>query len=239
MNTNNITIEKLSERLNGSLWIKGDLKRIYLNDEGYNTKKMSTKTFVFEKEGEFIVSCHIECPSQGYQWISSQEEDVKNGVYERIERAIAEDYFLIKNDITGQYINCIDKDVDVSEIDESDCYFTSEKAENYLKTNSITTGYSIVKISREEFEKQVAEFETKRAIEKAEILIEERFIIATDKQEVIIPEDTIKEYVIGANYNHARFGVGVLISEDKNTVRIKFECGEKHLLKAFAKLEQA
>lgn len=85
MNTKNVTLEQLAERLNQTVWVKGDLKRIYLNDEGYNTKKMSTKTFIFEKDGEFIVSCHIECPSQPYQWIQSQEEEVKEGVYSKIE----------------------------------------------------------------------------------------------------------------------------------------------------------
>lgn len=90
MKTNNVTIEKLAEKFNASVWSKCDLKRIYLNDKGYNTKKMSTKTFIFEKDGEFIVSCRIECPSQHYQWIQSQEEKVKEGVYSRIERHIFE-----------------------------------------------------------------------------------------------------------------------------------------------------
>jgi len=85
MNAKNVTLEQLAERFNQTVWVKGDLKRIYLNDEGYNTKKMSTKTFIFEKDGEFIVSCHIECPSQPYQWIKSQEEEVKEGVYSKIE----------------------------------------------------------------------------------------------------------------------------------------------------------
>lgn len=85
MNTKNVTLEQLAERFNQTVWVKGDLKRIYLNDEGYNTKKMSTKTFIFEKDGEFIVSCRIECPSQPYQWIQSQEEEVKEGVYSKIE----------------------------------------------------------------------------------------------------------------------------------------------------------
>lgn len=85
MNTKNVTLEQLAERFNQTVWVKGDLKRIYLNNEGYNTKKMSTKTFIFEKDGEFIVSCRIECPSQPYQWINSQEEEVKESVYSRIE----------------------------------------------------------------------------------------------------------------------------------------------------------
>src|SRR5690606_15968117 len=85
MNTRNVTIEQLAERFNQTVWVKGDLKRIYLNDEGYNTKKMSTKTFIFEKDGEFIVSCRVECPSQHHQWIQSQEEEVKESVCSRIE----------------------------------------------------------------------------------------------------------------------------------------------------------
>lgn len=85
MNTRNVTIEQLAGRFNQTVWVKGDLKRIYLNNQGYNTKKMSTKTFIFEKDGEFIVSCRIECTSQPYQWIKSQEEKVKESVYSKIE----------------------------------------------------------------------------------------------------------------------------------------------------------
>ncbi len=85
MNTKSVTIEQLAERFNQTVWVKGDLKRIYLNDEGFNTKKMSTKTFIYEKDGEFIVSCHIECSSQPYQWIKSQEQEVKESVYSKIE----------------------------------------------------------------------------------------------------------------------------------------------------------
>lgn len=88
MKTQNVTIEKLAERFNTSVWSKGDLKRIYLNDAGFNTKKMSTKTFIYEKDGEFIVSCRIECPSQNLQWIDSQEENVKESVYSKISEYI-------------------------------------------------------------------------------------------------------------------------------------------------------
>lgn len=85
METKSVTLEQIAERFNQTVWVKGDIKRIYLNDEGYNTKKMSTKTFIYEKDGEFIVSCRIECPSQPYKWIQSQEEEVKESIYSRIE----------------------------------------------------------------------------------------------------------------------------------------------------------
>lgn len=89
METKNVTLEQLATRFNTSVWSKGDFKRIYLNDAGYNTKKMTTKTFVYEQDGEFKVSCRIECPSQPYQWIKSQEEEVKQGVYSKIEDYIS------------------------------------------------------------------------------------------------------------------------------------------------------
>ncbi|MDY3362631.1 hypothetical protein PG623_01310 [Riemerella anatipestifer] len=80
-----ITIEQLAEKLNGNLWTKGNLKRIYL-DRGWNTRKMRTSAFIFQNnDGQFIVSCKIECPSQPYQWIKSQEEQIKENIYSEIE----------------------------------------------------------------------------------------------------------------------------------------------------------
>ena len=85
-----ITIEILAEKLSGKLWIKGDVKRIYL-DCGYNTKKMSTKTYVYQREdGTYGVSCYIECPSQPFEWIKSQQQEIIEGVNESIEKAIFE-----------------------------------------------------------------------------------------------------------------------------------------------------
>lgn len=81
-----LSLEQLAEKLNGKIWIKEDLKRIYL-DRGYNTKKMSTKTYVEEtSEGSFNVKCFIECPSQDYNWCKSQA----NQVIERVEKEIDE-----------------------------------------------------------------------------------------------------------------------------------------------------
>lgn len=84
-----ISIEILAEKLGGKLWTKGDLKRIYL-DRGYNTKKMTTKTYVFEKEGKFIVKCDIDCPSQNDGWIYSQQEIIVTGLNEKIAEIIEE-----------------------------------------------------------------------------------------------------------------------------------------------------
>lgn len=85
-----ISIEALAEKLNGKVWIKGEMKRIYL-DRGYNTKKMSTKTFVaINEDGSYKVSCFIECDSQPLAWIKSQQNDIVEGVTQDIEDIIAE-----------------------------------------------------------------------------------------------------------------------------------------------------
>lgn len=122
MNTKNVTLEQLAERFNQTVWVKGDLKRIYLPDEGYNTKKMSTKTFIFEKDGEFIVSCRVECPNQPYQWIQSQEEEVKESVYAEIEDYIE---------------RIIDPSIDAKEEAEKRVVIVSTEPKEFIKTFEI------------------------------------------------------------------------------------------------------
>lgn len=82
------TLEQLNDKLNGKLWEKLGKKRIYL-DEGYNTKKMKTTTYVEQTEtGSFIVKCFIDCPSQDWNWIKSQQEQVIESVESRISNII-------------------------------------------------------------------------------------------------------------------------------------------------------
>jgi hypothetical protein len=91
-----LSIEQLAEKLNGKLWTKGDLKRIYL-DEGYNTKKVSTKTFVYEKEARFFISCKVDCPSQDPAWETSQEQVIINSLSGHIDNIIEEFGFEIED----------------------------------------------------------------------------------------------------------------------------------------------
>lgn len=89
MNTQ-ISIETLAEKLGGKLWIKGDLKRIYV-DAGYNTKKMSTKAYVFQQEdGTYSIRCTVECPNQNSTWIRKEEESIVNSLSEQIASIIEE-----------------------------------------------------------------------------------------------------------------------------------------------------
>lgn len=88
-----ITIEQLAEKLNGKLWVKGDLKRIYLK-KGYNTKKMSTKTYIEDVNGRFVVKCFIDCPSQPWEWIKSQQNEIIESVEEMINKVLVQSYHL-------------------------------------------------------------------------------------------------------------------------------------------------
>ena len=85
------TIFTLAEKMNAKVWEKGNIRRIYLNNAGYNTKKMRTTTFIWQNEdGQFLVSCRIDCPSQPWEWCKSQEDIVKRNVMEHIEEVLTE-----------------------------------------------------------------------------------------------------------------------------------------------------
>lgn len=67
------TIYELAERLGKRVWESDNIRRIYMDDAGYNTRKTSTDVFIWQDGDTFKVSCYIECPSQSYTWIISQK----------------------------------------------------------------------------------------------------------------------------------------------------------------------
>ncbi len=85
-----IDLKEIAETLKGAnYWEKGNLKRVYL-DRGNNTQKTSTKVFVFKNEnGDLKVSCKVNCPSQSRQWEQSQENMLKEKVYDEISSVIS------------------------------------------------------------------------------------------------------------------------------------------------------
>ena len=110
-NSKNVTIEELATLLNGKIWEKGSLKRIYIN-KGYNTKKMKTTVYVFINESnEICVSCFIDCPSQPLAWCNSQKtkiiESVENEIIEALKDVLAKEDVaekMIKNTETDNII---------------------------------------------------------------------------------------------------------------------------------------
>lgn len=233
-----ITIEQLAEKLNGKLWVKEDLKRIYL-DRGYNTKKMSTKTYVFQRaDGSFGVSCYIDCPSQAPQWIESQKNEVIEGVMEDIEETLATEYYVVLNE-NGEYINDNRKPVALDCIYESDRFLTEAAAAKWIKAEYLDN-CTIKCIDRAEFEAEVdrleeidrVERENQEALKPAEEKIETPFVVT----EKVLHTET-PEFGVGTKVSHGRFGEGVVLGESNNQIQVDFtSVGSKSLLKQFAKL---
>lgn len=141
-----LTIEQLAEKMGKTVWSKGNLKRIYLNDAGWNTKKMSTKTFIWQREdGEFQVSCKIDCPSQGWNWISSQQDEVIESVHNSILSYLATEVFVIVEK---------DSDIPLNEIGYSDIFYSMEAAEKRMNKDWFGDA-EIKKYDREFFESEV------------------------------------------------------------------------------------
>lgn len=226
-----ITFEQLAEKLNGKLWTKGDLKRIYL-DEGFNTKKMSTKTYVYERQDGFWgVSCRIECPSQNDNWISSQEDKIIAGVEKSIENIIK-----------------------ISTLELVEYKILEEKAEVmvYVKRNvDAEPSWFTEEIFYDEFGSYPAEVFGGNVEADLEVVYEkrreERRIQneqkAAEKKESSVnfdikpAEGVLTSYEIGKTYNHSRFGNGVCEAEDEKFVVINFESeGQKKFIKQFIKL---
>ena len=149
------TIYELAEKLNAKVWEKGDMKRIYLNDEGYNTKKMSTKTFIWQDEetGEFKVSCRIDCPSQGWNWIKSQQEEVVKNVEEKIKKALADTYYMPTNKDTQEIFDDGELKTREDFMLYPDRYLSEQEAIESLKAEGEDVAdYDIVAISRTDAE---------------------------------------------------------------------------------------
>jgi hypothetical protein len=151
------SIYELAERLGNKVWEKDNLKRIYVNI-GYNTRKMSTVTFIWQDEnGEFRVSCHIECPSQPWNWIKSQKEDVVRKVEDKIHRALADTYYIPVRKVDGMVFDygCISSREKFMLY--PDRYISKEDAIKDME-NCYEYGdpeeYEIIEISREDAENE-------------------------------------------------------------------------------------
>lgn len=146
-----VTLQQLAEKLNGKYWEKGTIKRIYL-DKGYNTKKMTTKTFIWEDDGEFQVSCRISCNSQPYEWIKSQQDEIKERVVKEIENALATEVLLLQNK-EGQFIDSFGEPCNLNNVE----FFYNEDDFNEEVENNIRLfGAVFVKMDRFKFETEVA-----------------------------------------------------------------------------------
>jgi hypothetical protein len=230
----NLTIEQLAEKMNESVWTKGDLKRIYLNDAGHNTKKMSTKAYIYQENDEFKVSVYIDCPSQNYNWIKSQQEEVKERILEEIQDVICDTIFIAVNG-NGNPVDENGSEISLNDI-FLERFFTKEKCENFIEENIYTKGVVSKSFDRKELDSEIERLDKIERKEKVKINEEKKIISKVEKSEK--PKSIVSEmYGIGSKIRHNRFGIGEVISETENNVVIKFpEVGEKSLIKKFANL---
>lgn len=152
-----LTLEQLAEKLNGNIWEKGDKKRIYLN-RGFNTKKMSTKTYIeLSPSGMFDVKCFIDCPSQPYSWIESQQEEIIENVENEIKEELVDIYYYIVNNNNEIIDDCQNiKKIEDLYIDGG-LYISESKAKRFLSDEDIDN-CKVVSISIDDFEKKENKF---------------------------------------------------------------------------------
>lgn len=213
-----VSLETLAQKLNGNLWTKGEIKRIYL-DRGWNTKKMSTKTYVYQKQdGSFGVSCNITCSSQPFQWIDSQEQEVIQGVEKEIENVIAQANAILVN---HKIVNDCEVMVYVKENPEAEAvWYTEEIFHERFGCDATALFEGLPK-----FEKVV------------EPLIEQQPTKEQRELKPIVDTET-PEYGVNAKVKHSKFGVGVVLAEDAIKIEIDFpEVGKKQLVKKFVTLQ--
>lgn len=228
--TPKITIEDLAVKLNGKMWTKGDLKRIYL-DRGYNTKKMSTKTYVEEtSEGNFNVKCFVECPSQDYNWCKSQAEQVIESVDQEIAEALVTEYFYVVNEETNQVID--DCQTAKSLVDlyvGGGLYLREGFAKNFIKREDLE-GFAVKSISRVDYEAL--------EVEPVVAAVVEEKVISRPVYTPTIANIDNPTFGEGSKINHERFGNGIVLAEDEDHIEIQFANETKKLLKRFAKLSK-
>lgn len=226
----NLTLEQLSEKLNGNVWKNGDKKRVYLN-KGYNTKKMKTTAYVESFNGSFVVRCFIDCPSQPSNWIESQEQQIIESVNESIEEATTTDVFLIKNE-KGEYS---DSTSSFCEIDNcTEVFYSEEKAEEFISEEFIYSKIKpvVFKMNKDKFEKQIddswerlQEERKNKESEKPKEPSKKTNIIAPKTRDKLILKD-------GIIVLHKKFGEGEVTKLDDKKVEVDFggEFGKKSLL---------
>jgi len=223
---NAMTLKDLATKLVGNYWEKGDLKRVYLN-EGNNTKKMSTKVYVYERNGSFVVNCKVECPSQAWQWCKSQEDQLIEQIENKINQIVrVNELELVKFSVVTEKISEIM--VYVKEGDAEPSWFTEEIF--YEKFGCYPFGiWPDVDAAYDEIRAERAKVPT--------VLLEPKKIVeAEDDDKLVISKD----YEVGAKVRHNVFGQGEVTACSKGKVSVMFddnEVGEKILLCRFTRLE--
>ena len=151
MTTQKITNEKLAAQLKGKYWAKNGYERIYLSSYGYNTRKMSTKTYVECEDGTFTVKCFIDCPSQPWAWRKSQQDKIIKSINEKMEMILSNDIYYLANE-NGEPIELIGESVALSDL--TDIFATEEAAKKAAETEKLDN-VVVKKMSKKDYNKAI------------------------------------------------------------------------------------
>ena len=209
-----ITLQELALKLNGKFWSNNGKERVYL-DRGYNTKKMSTKTYIEVRNDEFVVRCFIDCPSQNDNWIESQQDQI----IENVENEISEIIELSKVELVEAKLSQDETQVEVR------ISYNGIVENNFLTETQFDERFN-------KYPQSV--FENLPATKKIEIV--SNVLVSKTAPQI---EKVKIELGDGKKVSHARFGLGEIIEEIDGGEKFKilFETeGEKTLLARFANL---
>lgn len=230
-NTPKITIEELAVKLNGKMWTKGDLKRIYL-DRGYNTKKMSTKTYVEETAtGNFNVKCFVECPSQDYNWCKSQAEIVIEGVEEDINEIIE----LAKVKLIDARLSENETEVEVR------ISYNGIEETEFLTEAAFDARFNQYPQSVFDNLPETKTLVSEKKEQPDNLAVTSSFFTRKNWERDYKAENFVSQGTLNQKVSHPRFGLGEIIEEYENDGMKKFKIlfeteGEKLLLERFANL---
>lgn len=230
-NTPKITIEELAVKLNGKMWVKGDLKRIYL-DRGYNTKKMSTKTYVEETAtGDFNVKCFVECPSQDSNWCKSQAEIVIEGVEEDIEEIVK----LSKVQLLEARLSANDTEIEVR------ISFNGVEETEFLTEEQFDERFNKYPQSVFDNLPEPKNFPLETIEQTVNPAVTSTFLTRKNWERDFKAKNFVSQGTLSKKVSHPRFGLGEIIEEFENDGMKKFKIlfeteGEKLLLERFANL---
>ena len=85
-----LTAQELAQIVDGKVWNGNGQERIYFNQFGYNTKKMTTKAYCYIVDGEIKVSVFVDCPSQPMSWCLKESNRVKETIIDHISGCLEE-----------------------------------------------------------------------------------------------------------------------------------------------------
>lgn len=210
-----ITLQELATKLNGKFWSKDGKERVYL-DRGYNTKKMSTKTYVEVRNDEFVVRCFIDCPAQNDNWIESQENEVIGSV----ETEISEVIELTKVELVDSRLSQDETEVEVR------ISYNGNVEDNFL--------------TEVQFDERFNKYPQSVFDNLPKCKVKQHVKEIFENLESPIIEKTTYKLGEGKKVNHPRFGLGEILEEidgDNKKLRILFETeGEKLLIERFTNL---